>query len=106
MWWDEDGKMYDNSKDQLNSLLYPDTKMHLYAYIDKMDQRMENYDSRTDQHKIYLTCMEMGQNLFDRSYYTMKDSTCYLDLWKYWADSHGIVVIEDDFDYMWDHVFM
>jgi hypothetical protein len=102
--WDEDDN---NDKNQLNSLSYYETDMHLFAYIDKMDQRIEKCDLEKDKHKIYSICMEMGQNLFDRSYYTMTDSTPYLNLWKYWINSHGIYINNEyDLDYIWDHIFM
>lgn len=80
--------------------------MNLIAYIDMMDQIMESYDPQSERSQMYKLCLELGQNLFDRSYYTMTDSTHYLELWKYWMTCHGIKFNIDEIEYQWDHIFI
>jgi len=107
MWYDEDdNKSYNNDrKNKLNSLSYYETEMHLTDYLIIMDKRIEKYHPIKDKNKIYYICMEVGKNFFDRSYYTIKDSTRYLNLWKYWINSHGID-LNEDLEYIWDHIFI
>lgn len=109
MWYDDvdddvDEKEISYNKYDIHNK--PDIKMHLFAYIDMMDQIMESIDRKTEQNKIKQICLQVGQNLFDRSYYCMRDSTTYLDLWKYWVDSHDLYVNEEEMEYLWDHVFI
>lgn len=76
-------------------------------YLISADQKLEEIKHHAHHSLQYQLLKQLNQqvglNLFHRSYYSMSDSTRYLNLWKYWASNHNLTA---KFDYLWDHVFI
>jgi len=77
-------------------------------YLEMIDQEIEslnlNMEIPEDRTLLSAYCREVGLYLFDKYYYFTKNTTPYLNFWKWWASTHNIST--HNFDYYWDHIFI
>jgi hypothetical protein len=77
-------------------------------YLEMIDQEIESYhlnmENPSDRRVLSNYCRQVGLRLFHKYYYLTRDTTPYLNLWKWWASNHKIST--HNFDYCWDHKFL
>tara|TARA_R100001163_G_scaffold11087_1_gene10147 strand:- start:4960 stop:5253 length:294 start_codon:yes stop_codon:yes gene_type:complete len=83
-------------------------KMHIVDYLEMIDQEIYdedlNIEDPDDRSILSWYCKRVGQNIFNRYYYTRNDTTPYLNLWKWWAEQHNLST--NNFDEWWDFKFL
>lgn len=99
------------AQDRLNRGL-PRDQPNIDLAVDQYlwDRQMELEDLRAglgnESAEEFKLIEEVGQNLFRRCYYTIEDTTSYLNLWKYWIQSNHLFYDRQMIEYLWDFVFI